>query len=419
MKKNAYKSVKAIQFMMESLHDLQAQFQKKRARLFLFHGISEKVIAKMISSQKINAVFLNKDYTPFSVRRDQLIERDCKKRSVDFCAYDDALLQPPNSALKSDKSPFHIFTPFYRHLKKIPVNVPIKNIYNNYYVQSISNAVDQTVFHKILPYQSMHSTQKGGRTVCLQILKNLKKNTHYTNDRDFPYKNATTGLSPHLKFTTCSVREMYHAIKKNMPNPTSCLRQLYWRDFFTLIAYHYPHVFGHAYHRKYDHLKWNNNKRLFKAWCLGQTGFPIVDAGMRELRQTGSMHNRVRLITASFLVKDLHIDWRWGEKYFAQHLVDYDPSINNGNWQWVASTGSDAQPYFRIFNPWLQQRKFDKDCQYIKKWIPELKQLRPQYIHRWYNSKYHSLAQYAPPVVDHDTEALKTKKWYKTAQTQT
>ncbi len=189
------------------------------------------------------------------------------------------------------------------------------------------------------------------------------------------------------------------------------LRQLYWRDFFTHIAYHFPHVFGQPFLEKFANLRWDNNYDYFQAWCEDKTGFPIVDAGMRELNATGFMHNRLRMIVASFLVKDLHINWRWGERYFVQHLVDYDSCVNNGNWQWAASTGCDTQPYFRIFNPRLQQQKFDPDCQYIYRWIPELKGLSPKTIHKW--DKKHHPCDYRAPIIDHARESQITKARFK------
>ena len=179
------------------------------------------------------------------------------------------------------------------------------------------------------------------------------------------------------------------------------LKQLYWRDFFTHVAHFSPHVFGHAFNQHYEHIKWQGNMHHFKRWCQGMTGFPIVDAGMRQLNATGWMHNRVRMIVASFLVKDLHIDWRMGEQYFAIKLVDYDPAVNNGNWQWAASTGCDAQPYFRIFNPWLQQQKFDPTCAYIKQWVPELAKLSPAHIHTWDKTAVQPAKPYPKPMVDH------------------
>jgi len=193
-------------------------------------------------------------------------------------------------------------------------------------------------------------------------------------------------------------------MKKTVGLDNGLVNELYWRDFYTHVAYHYPHVFGSAFRKKYNDVKWSHDKKLFKLWCEGKTGFPIVDAGMRQLNETGWMHNRVRMIVASFLTKTLHIDWQWGEKYFAQKLVDYDPCVNNGGWQWAASTGTDAQPYFRIFNPWRQQEKFDADCAYIKRWVPELSGYTRKEIHK---------GEATEQIVDHDVERKITLEMFK------
>jgi deoxyribodipyrimidine photo-lyase len=193
-------------------------------------------------------------------------------------------------------------------------------------------------------------------------------------------------------------------VENELGRDHTLINELHWRDFFTHIAVVYPYVFKGAFKKKFDSLSWSDDEKLFDAWCKGKTGFPIVDAGMRELNTTGYMHNRVRMIVSSFLVKDLHIDWKWGERYFASQLVDYDPCVNNGNWQWAASTGADSQPYFRIFNPWLQQKKFDPDCLYIKKWIPELEGLSPKVIHSMDKGQQLMGVDYPQPIVDHSKE---------------
>ncbi|MEZ5334801.1 MAG: deoxyribodipyrimidine photo-lyase [Methanolobus sp.] len=236
---------------------------------------------------------------------------------------------------------------------------------------------------------------------------------NYDNERDYPSIKGTTGLSAHNKLGTISIREFYHYVRNELDEGHTLINELHWRDFFTHLAVAYPYVFNHAFKKKFDELSWLNDKELFDAWCNGKTGFPIVDAGMRELNTTGYMHNRVRMIVASFLVKDLHIEWKWGERYFASKLVDYDPCVNNGNWQWAASTGADSQPYFRIFNPWTQQKKFDPDCIYIKEWIPEFADISSKAIHSLEKSQQLPGVEYPQALINHKEEREKTLLMFK------
>ena len=308
---------------------------------------------------------------------------------------------------------YKIFTAFYKNAQKILVTLPQKHKINSdsFYTKVIHDEIDlEEISKKLIPKLNPEISSNGGTDSAIKILKNLDNFKKYDHDKDFPSK-GTTHLSAHLKFGTISVREAFYAIIKHLGQDHPLLRQLYWRDFFTYVAYHKPAIFGHAFNSKYDHIKWHTNASKFKLWCDGQTGFPIVDAGMRQLNSTGFMHNRVRMIVASFLVKDLHVDWRLGEHYFATKLVDYDPSVNNGNWQWCASTGCDAQPYFRIFNPWLQQKKFDSECVYIKTWVPELKDLKPNIIHNWFKKNDVNI-DYPKPILDHSIEAKIALKMY-------
>lgn len=406
--KNSYRSDFCVQFMLEALEDLEEELAKKRGKLFYFFDAPEKVISRCIKKLDIDLVVVNRDYTPYSFHRDKIIEKTCRDFSVCFKSFDDLLLHRPENLLKSNGDPYTVFTPFYKNAKKIAVDLPRQNRYTNYAGNPLGVGEIASPFRKIL--SKRHMAQKGGRREALKILNSLSKYSHYELDRDYPFKNATTHLSPHLKFTTVSAREVYYKIKNSLGSNHGLLRSLYWRDFFTSICLQFPHVLKGAFRKKFDAIEWENNPAHFKRWSEGKTGFPIVDAGMRELNQTGYMHNRVRMIVASFLVKDLHIDWRKGEKYFATHLIDYDPAVNNGNWQWAASTGCDAQPYFRIFNPWIQQAKFDPGCQYIKKWIPQLRDKDPKTIHKWYNQKTHS--DYPLPIVDHSVEAHKALRDY-------
>lgn len=408
LKKHPYQSQPALQFMMQSLADLQQAFQAIGFELALYDGLPVDTIKQVFQRHFIKAVYVNRDYTPFSRTRDTELAQVCRSLSIDFHLVSDCLLTEPEQAVKDDGSPYKVFTAFYNNARQFPIALPNTLKKPNFIKVGSESSVNQPIFPQT---EILANSPLGGRTQALAILGQLTKQADYQTQRDYPALDATSRLSAHLKFGTCSIREIYYAIVHQLGAEHPLLRQLYWRDFFTHIAFHYPHVFGKAFHSEYDSLTWDNNRDYFQRWSKGQTGFPIVDAGMRELNASGFMHNRVRMVVASFLVKDLHISWRWGERYFAQHLVDYDPAVNNGNWQWAASTGCDAQPYFRIFNPWLQQQKFDPDCQYIYRWIPELNGIPVDTIHKWHSK--HSDAPYPVPMVDHALESQRAKAHYK------
>lgn len=408
--KNDYKSNNAIQFMIESLQELDKDLKNKKSKLYIFYGEAETVITKLLKKLPIDLVTLNKDYTPFSLKRDKDIASACKKEKIECLIHEDALLNKPEDVLKKDGNPYTVFTPYMRNAKKKKISEPARNNYSNYYTSSIKETESTAIFKKILKEENKDIKVKGGRSEGLKLLRKAMKLKEYKALRDIPAKDYTSHLSAHHKFGTVSIRETYHKIKEAKIYPF--INELYWRDFFTNITYNFPHVIGNAFREKYNKISWSKSKVNFEKWCNGETGFPIVDASMRELNTTGYMHNRVRMITASFLVKDLHIDWRWGEKYFAQKLVDYDPAVNNGNWQWAASTGCDAQPYFRIFNPWRQQTRFDPDCMYIKKWIPELKKHTPKEIHNLFK-KIPERFSYHEPMIDHSIETKKTLAEFK------
>lgn len=409
---NEYRSDHCLQFMLESLEDLQRSLQAAGGRLYLFFGTPDAVVNKLIRSLQVDLVAVNRDYTPYSIQRDEKISALCQKSAVSFKSFDDALLHPPEDTLKGDGKPYTIFTPFYRNASKLQVSLPLENCCRNYFSAYIPGTREEDIFKEILPHRLIKPT--GGRAAALNILKGIESFLQYEGVRDFPAKDSTTHLSAHLKFTTCSVREIYWAICHHFGPGAELIRSLYWRDFFSSIAYYFPRVFTGAFHAKFDALAWCGDQQRFMAWCEGRTGFPIVDAGMRQLNETGFMHNRVRMIVASFLVKDLHIDWRWGEKYFAQKLVDYDPVVNNGNWQWAASTGCDAQPYFRIFNPWAQAMKFDGECLYIKRWLPEVAAIPPKVLHEWHLDKHQkAYPVYYHPIVEHSSQAKIALEKYK------
>lgn len=415
LEQNEYKADNCIEFMARSLQCLDDELKTKNSNLYYFYGIAEAVIAKLIDVLPIEAVFVNRDYTPFSIKRDEKIAKVCKQHKVDFHSYPDLLLHEPEMIHKSDNKPYTIYTPFFHKASEIAVSYPQRNIANNYYKKDIQYTDNKTL-NKLLSHTNPNLVVKGGRSEAKKLLKKIGDLKNYATSRNIPAILGTTHLSAHNKFGTISIREFYHFVAKTFGPKHTLLNELYWRDFFTHIAFHYPKVFGHEFNEKFTNIQWQTNKKYFYAWCNGETGFPIVDAGMRELNTTGYMHNRVRMITASFLIKDLHIDWRLGERYFAQKLTDYDPSVNNGNWQWAASTGCDAQPYFRIFNPWLQQEKFDRDCVYIKRWIPELNRLSPKEIHQWVKQTPLNKTNYPKPIVNHTLQAKLAKKYYKDAE---
>lgn len=412
IKQNEYFSAPAFQFMLRSLEELDAALRKKGSALNVFNGTAHQVIANVIDVEKCDAVVFNKDYTPFSVERDLAVAEACRKKKTDLESFDDAVLNGPDAVSKNDGGVYTVFTPYFRKASALPVREPQMNSAINYAKPS-SGLPAQVELAQFKQKDDPEWTVRGGRTAAVKILMDMERYRKYSDVRDLPSLDATTHLSAHMKFGTCSPREVFYAIRRSLGSQHPLLRQLYWRDFFAQVGFHHPYVLGRSFHEKYDKIKWNNDQNKFKLWCEGQTGFPIVDAGMRELNTSGYMHNRVRMITASFLVKDLHFDWRWGEKYFAHKLVDYDPLVNNGNWQWAASTGCDAQPYFRIFNPWLQQEKFDPECIYIKKWLPELKGLSAKQIHRIAREPLLRPVDYPPPLVDHKIASEAAKKFYR------
>jgi deoxyribodipyrimidine photo-lyase len=405
---NPYRSIPAIQFMQQSLLDLQEQIRKSGGFLHLWYGEPVTLVKKLCAHCEIEALFINADYTPYSKVRDAKLEEVCTASKVVFHLFHDVLLLPPGTVVNKKGAPYKQFSAFYRAAQSLPIATPIKAPHTMPFIRrdEIPLYVIEDLIHS--PHM-LHS--QGGSRVAERILHTIERWSDYSHTRDLPAQ-STTGLSAHLKFGTISVRRVYWTLVKHFGVEHALVRQLFWRDFFTYIAFFFPHVFGHACNDTYDELVWSNNLTHFKAWCTGTTGFPIVDAGMRELVTTGYMHNRVRMITASFLVKDLHIDWRWGEQFFAQNLIDYDPAVNNGNWQWVASTGCDAQPFFRIMNPWLQQKKFDRQATYIKRWLPELSNIPVADVHTWYRVKKKRNG-YPAPLVDHSIEARIARNLYK------
>lgn len=401
---NPFKGNNSFEFMVNSLVELNEELKQKGSQLNFYKGIAHEIINKLIEKINVGAVFANRDYTPFSRERDNAIADVCRYKNIPFNLYADALLNEPEQVYKTDGNPYTVFTPFMKKAMTIKVKKPDDTSLSNYYNETVKSPSRIYDPKSLIRKSNINLRMKGGRKEGLSLLKKIESLCNYEHDRNLPSVNGTSLLSAHHKFGTVSIRETYQRVIEHFGKEHPLINELYWRDFFTHIVYHYPHVLGNSFNPKYAGIEWENNVVRFEKWCRGQTGFPIVDAGMRELITTGYMHNRVRMIVASFLVKDLHIDWRWGERFLANHLVDYDPAVNNGNWQWAASIGCDAQPYFRIFNPWSQQKKFDPECVYIKKWVPELNDLSASQIHNLHD-KSQNIGKYPKPIIDHKTQA--------------
>jgi deoxyribodipyrimidine photo-lyase len=412
---NKYKSDNCVQFMCESLDELNEELEKKDSRLYIFYDEPDIIIKNLLKNNKeINAVYINMDYSPFAKKRDSEISKICDKYKIKFCSCEDYLLTGKDKITNSSGNNYVKFTPFLNNAKKLKVTSPDKTNIKNFVSKKMEFKKEYTKdYHKFYTKNDNISV-RGGRKNALLILKNITKHKKYNDERDYPNKNSTTKLSAYLKFNVVSIREVYDVFKKKLGTTNSLITQLYWRDFYMIILYHNPQILqGESLKSNYDKIKWDNNKKWFKAWCEGKMGIPIADAGMRQMNETGFMHNRVRMIVASVLIKNLQIDWRWGEKYFATKLVDYDPANNNGGWTWTSGSGADSQPYFRIFSPISQTERFDKECEYIKKWIPELKDVPPKDIINWEkeHKKYLNI-KYSTPIINFAESKKKTLKMY-------
>lgn len=408
---NNYKSNNSVQFMIESLESLASEIKAQGGQLHTFYGKNTKVIADCIKSWGINIVAFNIDITPYARERDDDIIKMCQKMDVAVVKEQDYYLHPPGSIKTMGGEPYQKFTPYYEKASKIKVPEPLAK------KQLPLTSKDANIPNKISLEQAMkrftrinpNILVRGGRPEALQLLSRAVRTIHNYNAIHNDLSLQTSELSASIKFGCISIREAYKAFH----DKPGIIRQLYWRDFYANIMYEFPHVIGHSLKPKYDKIHWHHNSKLFDAWCKGETGYPIVDAGMRQMNTTGYMHNRARLIVASFLVKTLLIDWREGEEYFAQKLTDYDPSNNNGNWQWISGGGADSQPYFRVFNPWRQAAEYDPTCEYMKKWVPELKDVPEKDLLKWDTKHVHYKdLQYPAPIVQYQSQKEQVLKLY-------
>lgn len=378
------KEDRRIEFIHTSLLLLTREMEEYGSSLLIVHANP----VDFFKNLKAKAVYTNHDYEPYGRARDQKVDELLKRKNIAFKTFKDQVIFEQSEVVKDNGEPYTIFTPYSRKWKARLNTVVLKSYPAKKYSHRFKRlrplnfpTLEDIGFKKT-------NTQFPGRTIKTSVIKN------YHRQRDFPAIQGTSRLSVHLRFGTVSIRELVRiAIEKN----DTWLNELIWRDFYHMILWHFPHV-ERAFKPQYDKIKWRNDEKDFQAWCEGQTGYPIVDAGMRELNETGFMHNRVRMIVASFLTKHLLIDWRWGEAYFAEKLLDFDLAANNGGWQWAAGSGCDAAPYFRVFNPDLQTKKFDPKWKYIKKWVPES-----------------DTKNYPSPIIDHSFARERVLKAYKAA----
>lgn len=370
------KADRRVEFIRMAIEDMQEQLVTLGSTLEVFYSKPEEVFKKLLEEHTIEKVFTNADYEEYAIDRDKAIRALLEKHKATLHIYKDQVIFDGREVLKDDGTPYTVFTPYSKRWKATLTDFylkayPTKKYFKNFYRHAPK---------RIPSLESMGFKAVGEPFPAEKAPDALIK--HYSETRDYPGEAGTSRMGIHLRFGTISIRQL--ATRAKALNETY-LNELIWRDFYHAILWHFPHVRQEkAFKPAYDNIKWRYDEKDFKRWCEGQTGYPIVDAGMRELNATGYMHNRVRMITASFLSKHLLIDWRWGEAYFAKKLLDFDYAANNGGWQWSAGCGCDAAPYFRIFNPTTQTQKFDKDLKYVRKWVPEFESLnypKPMVVH--------------------------------------
>lgn len=417
--KNKYFSKNSFTFMVECLDELKKSLKKYNNTLFTYYGETSQIIKNIIDTcidetyEKIELHY-SLEYTPYGITRENELKTvlEIYGDNVEIIGHHNHNLLNPCEVLQSNNNPYTVFTPYYR--KHISLHKNIRRLYSLEHLSlKINNELKvkldklssrvllETIIKKTKITLFEHSRIKGGEKEGMKIIKSLKQFKNYDNERNNLTK-STTRLSAYLKYGCLSIIQVYNVLKQHFGIHHGLIKQLIWRDFYSQLVYHFSRVLkGKSLKEKYDKIKWEKNSKWLKKWTEGKTGFPIVDAGMRELNETGYMHNRARLITSNFLVKLLFIDWRYGEKYFASQLIDYDPASNNGNWQWTSGSGADSQPYFRIMNPWSQSERHDINAEYIKKWVPELKDVLPEHIHSWDENHNQYDIDYPSPMIDY------------------
>ena len=351
-----------IKMIHAALVKLNDAMLGNRCNVGMYLGNPKAVFESLLKKYKIKSVYTNRDYEPYALERDKSIKSFLEKKNVTYKSFKDQVIFEKDEVVKDDGNPYKVYTPYSRKW--------IETLNARGFETCKSETKLNSLASLELPYLTLKEIGFDEKKFDIPLFNiDFKTIEKYEETRNFPYLNSTSRIGAHLRFGFVSIRKLVEKAHKN--SNKTYLKELIWREFFMQILWHFPYTQEKSFKPKYDRIKWLNNYEDFKKWCEGNTGYPLVDAGMRELNQTGFMHNRVRMLVGSFLCKHLLIDWRWGEKYFAKKLLDYEMSSNVGNWQWVAGCGVDASPYFRIFNPKEQIKKFDKDFKYIKKWVPE------------------------------------------------
>ena len=420
------KQDRRVEFIWESLLQIKKQLNKFGSDLIVEYGDPNIIIPQLVKKYQCDAIYMNKDYEAYANKRDTEI---LKKLKIKGFQYKDQVLYEENEILTQSGTPYTVFTPYKNnHLKRIffegITQFDCESLSSNYAkIDPVAMLSLDEMGFKIsnLKYLAIPVGEAGGKL----LIEDFKKRIHdYKLKRDFPFTKGVSYLSVHNRFGTVSIRQLAKiALEQPSEGASTWLSELIWRDFYFQILFNFPYINeGQAFKAQFNNLKFENNPDYFMAWKEGRTGYPIIDAAMRQLNQTGFMHNRLRMVAASFLVKDLLIDWRWGENYFANKLIDFDFSANNGGWQWAASTGCDAQPWFRIFNPILQSKKFDSEGRFIKKYVPELDVLTKNEIHEPWDKRKRDLinvkinlgVDYPMPIVDHSEQRLKALAIYST-----
>jgi deoxyribodipyrimidine photo-lyase len=395
-----------VEFIRRHVAEIDRELQQQGSALLVKYGDPVEIWEQLCNELDVAAVFTNRDYEPYATERDQAVEKLLEQKGIAFHTYKDHVIFEEKEVVKADGDPYTVFTPYSRKWKE-KLNSKMVDFDEgaggeekiSFYLKPYPTEACFSNLCQTKPFAIPTLAEMGFEPAGIEFPPSTvarKRIRNYDKTRNFPAnEEGTSRLGVHFRFGTVSIREK--ARKAGRLNDTY-LNELIWRDFYAMILANFPRVANHAFRPEYDHIPWRNDEEEFRRWRQGKTGYPIVDAGMRELNQTGYMHNRVRMITASFLTKHLLVDWRWGEAYFAEKLLDYDLASNNGGWQWAAGCGTDAAPYFRIFNPYSQQEKFDKDKKYIKRWVPE-----------------YGTGEYPQPIVDHKDARERCLEVYKKA----